>query len=252
MSSNEVGRTELTAQNVTVAEIAKMLDHSLLKPELTVDEVRAGCEQAGHYQVMSVCVRPSDVPLAVELLSGTGVRVGTVIGFPHGSTSTEIKAAEVRLALSQGATEFDMVQAIGRLRSGDQAYVEADIRAVVEAADGLIVKVILENGYLTDAQKVVGCQIAERAGAAFVKTSTGFAPTGATMADLALMRSTVSEGVGVKAAGGVRSLDTLLAMANIGVTRFGATASPAILDDLEHRQKYGEPLGEAVAPGNDY
>jgi deoxyribose-phosphate aldolase len=247
-----VGRSALTAQNVTVAQIAKMIDHSLLQPNLTTDDIRAGCEVAARYQVMSVCVRPSDVAAAVEFLHDTDVRVGTVIGFPHGSSLTEIKVAETQLALSQGATEIDMVLNIGRLRSGELDFVEADIRAVVDAAAGAIVKVILENAYLTDDQKVLGARAAERAGAAFVKTSTGYAPTGATVADLALMRATVSKSVGVKAAGGVRTLDALLAMANAGATRFGATATPTILDDLAHRLRYGSPLVSGVVASGDY
>jgi deoxyribose-phosphate aldolase len=247
-----VAQRALTAQNVTVAQIAKMIDHSLLKPEFTVDDVRAGCEVAARYQVMSVCVRPVDVPLAVELLHGTHVRVGTVIGFPHGSSATEIKVAETRLALSQGATEIDMVLQIGRLRAGDLVDVEADIRAVVQAAQGAVVKVILENAYLTDEQKILGCQAAERAGAAFVKTSTGYAPSGATIEDLVLMRAAVSSTIEVKAAGGVRSLDALLAMANVGATRFGATATHAILDDLAHRLRYGSPIEAATVSTGDY
>ncbi|MFC4997485.1 deoxyribose-phosphate aldolase [Dactylosporangium cerinum] len=219
--------------------VAKMIDHSLLRPELTLDEVRAGCELAARYDVASVCVRPADVTTAVALLKGTGVLVGTVVGFPHGGATTEAKVAETRIAVAQGAAEIDMVLNIGWLRSGDdmQAGVEADIRAVVEAADGATVKVILENAYLTDAEKIAGCEAAERAGAHYVKTSTGFAPGGATMEDLALMRAAVSPHVKIKAAGGVRTLDILLAMAAIGVTRFGATATAAILDDLARRSQ---------------
>jgi deoxyribose-phosphate aldolase len=219
----------------TVAEVAKMIDHSLLQPQLTTADVAAGCILAARYQVASVCVRPCDVPLAVRLLEGTGVLVGTVAGFPHGSSSTQVKVAETRLAIEQGATEVDMVLNIGRLRSGDLAFVEDDILSVVAAAEGVPVKVILENAYLTDEEKVAGCRAAERAGAAFVKTSTGFAAGGATMDDLRLMRASVSPAVQVKAAGGVRTLDRLLAMADLGVTRFGATATAAILDDLGHR-----------------
>jgi deoxyribose-phosphate aldolase len=231
----------------TVAEVAKMIDHSLLAPQLTVTEVETGCALAARYHVASVCVRPSDVPLAAKLLDGTDVLVGTVAGFPHGSTATAVKVAETRLAIEQGAAEIDMVLNIGRLRSGDLAFVEDDIRAVVAAADRLPVKVILENFYLTDAEKVAGCQAAAGAGAAFVKTSTGFAGGGATMDDLRLMRASVPASVQIKAAGGVRSLDTLLAMADIGVTRFGATATAAILDDLEHRRRHGSPGAAASA-----
>jgi deoxyribose-phosphate aldolase len=244
--------TTFTPETVTIAQVAKMIDHSLLRPELTPDDVRKGCQLAIRYKVASVCVRPADVTFAADLLRGTGVLVGTVAGFPHGGTAAEIKAAETALAVSHGAAEVDMVVNIGWLRSGNLREVEADIRAVVHAANGATVKVILENAYLTGDQIVAGCQAAERAGADFVKTSTGFAPSGATMDDLALMRSAVSSTIGVKAAGGVRTLDTLLAMANIGVTRFGATATAAILDDLAHRQNHGRPAAAAVASTDGY
>jgi deoxyribose-phosphate aldolase len=227
----------------TVAEVAKMIDHSLLQPQLTSAEIESGCALAARYRVASVCVRPCDVPLAVRLLAGTGVLVGTVAGFPHGSTATPVKVTETRLAIEQGASEIDMVLNVGRLRSGDLAFVEDDIRSVVTAAGNVPVKVILENAYLTDEEKVAGCQAAERAGAGFVKTSTGFAAGGATVDDLRLMRASVSAAVQVKAAGGVRTLDVLLAMADLGVTRFGATATAAILDDLDHRLRRGSARG---------
>lgn len=225
-----------TPASVTVDQIAKLIDHSLLRPELTKRDVREGCELAAHHRVASVCVRPCDVDRAARHLSGTDVLVGTVVAFPHGDALTEIKAAETTAAVKRGAHEIDMVLNIGRLRSGDLGFVEADIRAVVEAAEGVAVKVILETAYLSDVEKIAGCQAAERAGAAFVKTSTGFAPSGATIADLKLMRAAVSPGIGVKAAGGVRDLDTLLEMANVGVNRFGASATQAILHDLASRQ----------------
>jgi deoxyribose-phosphate aldolase len=241
----------LTPDTVTIGQVAKMIDHSLLRPELTSDDVVSGCALAARLEVASVCVRPCDVVMAAEQLRGTGVLVGTVAGFPHGSVPTEIKAAEAKLAVAQGADEIDMVLNIGWLRSGNIAPVEQDIRAVVDAAGGALVKVILENAYLSREQKIAGCQAAERAGAAFVKTSTGFAPGGATMPDLELMRAVVSSAVSVKAAGGVRTLDVLLTMANLGVTRFGATATEAILGDLRHRQQHGVPAGSPV-PGGDY
>ena len=238
----------LTDANVTVTEVAKMIDHSLLRPELTTEQIHEGCALAARYDVASVCVRPSDVTLAANLLAGTDVLVGTVVGFPHGSSTTAAKRLETSSAISQGAREIDMVLHIGRLLSGDLAYVEADIRAVVDAADGAPVKVILENAYLDDAQKRAGCRVAEAAGAAFVKTSTGFAPGGATLADIVLMRAAVSPAVQVKAAGGVRTLDVLLELANAGATRFGATATATILDDLAHRLQYGEPLPANASP----
>jgi deoxyribose-phosphate aldolase len=231
----------LTAATVTVAQVAKMIDHSLLRPELTTGQIHEGCTLAGRYDVASVCVRPSDVTLAAELLAGTDVLVGTVVGFPHGSSTTAAKQFETHAAVDEGAREIDMVLHIGRLLSNDLAYVEADIRAVVRAAAGAPVKVILENAYLGDTEKAAGCRVAEAAGAAFVKTSTGFAPGGAILADITLMRAAVSPTVQVKAAGGVRTLDVLLEMANAGATRFGATATATILDDLAHRRQHGTP-----------
>ncbi len=224
----------------SVEQVASMIDHSLLRPEMTTEQVRLGCAVAAQRRTASVCVRPGDVALAAEALAGTGVLVGTVIGFPHGSTTTALKVAETRALVAAGADEIDMVLAIGRLRGGETGYVHDDIAAVVAAADGRCVKVILENAYLTDAQKVTGCRLAERAGARFVKTSTGFATDGATPADIRLMRASVSPEVDVKAAGGVRTLDTLLELAAAGATRFGATATEAILDDLAARHR-GEP-----------
>jgi deoxyribose-phosphate aldolase len=224
----------------SVEQVASMIDHSLLRPELTTAEVRQGCEVAAARRTASVCVRPADVELAAGLLAGTGVLVGTVVGFPHGSTTTVAKVAETRALVAAGADEIDMVLAIGRLRGGETGYVHDDIAAVVAAAQGRCVKVILENAYLSDEQKVTGCRLTELAGAQFVKTSTGFAPGGATLADIRLMRATVSPAIAVKAAGGVRTLDTLLELAAAGATRFGATATEAILDDLAARHR-GEP-----------
>lgn len=226
---------------ITAAQIAQMIDHSLLRPELTLDDVTAGCSLAAEHQVASVCVKPADVAHAVAALAGTGVKVGTVVGFPHGNSTTATKVAEARQSLSDGATELDMVINIGRLRGGQLEQVRADIEAVVNAARpaGALVKVIFENAYLTDDEKVNACHLAEQAGADFVKTSTGFAPGGATLGDLILMRANVGPAVQVKAAGGVRTLDTLLAMAAEGVTRFGATATAIILADATERATRG-------------
>jgi deoxyribose-phosphate aldolase len=221
----------------TYEQIAKMIDHSLLRPELTEADVIAGCELAKQYGVASVCARPCDVPLAARLLAGSGVKVGTVVGFPHGSVATETKVFEANLAVSQGAEELDMVLNIGWLRSGFDDRVEADIRAVAQAAAGrALVKVILENAYLNDDEKIRACQLVETAGGDFVKTSTGFAPSGATIPDLKLMRRSVSAQVQVKAAGGIRTLDALLEAAEAGVTRVGATATRAILEEFSARQ----------------
>jgi deoxyribose-phosphate aldolase len=228
-----------TVETITVEKVAKTIDHSLLRPELTVEEVAAGCRLAVAYDVASVCCRPLDVARCRDALAGSDVLVGTVVGFPHGASTTAVKLAEAERALDHGAAELDMVLAIGWLRSGEDAYVQADIAAVVEAAHarGAIVKVILENAYLDHKQKVRGCELAEQAGADYVKTSTGFAPSGSTMDDLRLMRASVSNRVKVKAAGGIRTLDLLIEGLNAGMDRCGATATAAIIDDLKRRQR---------------
>jgi len=224
---------------LTYSQIAKSIDHSLLRPELDDAFITDGCRLAARYDVASATVRPSDVARARKLLEGSNVKVGTVIGFPHGSSTTATKVFEARHALEEGATELDMVIDIAALRSGRDDHVREQIAAVVDVAhpSGAIVKVILENAYLDDAQKVRACQLAEAAGADFVKTSTGFAPSGATHADLALMRRTVSPRVQVKAAGGVRTLDALLQVLELGVTRVGATATAAMLDEFRARKE---------------
>jgi deoxyribose-phosphate aldolase len=227
-----------TVETITVEKVAKTIDHSLLRPELTLDEVLAGCDLAAAYQVASVCCRPLDVGQCRDALEGSGVLVGTVVGFPHGASTTAIKAAEAELALDDGAAELDMVLPIGWLRSKKDAYVQDDIAAVVAVAHDrdAVVKVILENAYLTDEEKVRGCQLAEQAGADYVKTSTGYAPSGSTMDDLRLMRASVSERVKIKAAGGIRTLDLLIEGLNAGMDRCGATATATIIDDLRRRK----------------
>jgi deoxyribose-phosphate aldolase len=229
----------LNSKTITYEQLAKTIDHSLLKPEMTEAEVVAGCELARAYHVASVCVKPCHVALAARLLTGSDVAVGTVVGFPHGNSTTAVKAAEARQAIADGAVELDMVINIGELRSGHADYVKEDIRAVVEAAKGqALVKVILENAYLTNEEKALACRLAEAAGADFVKTSTGFAPSGATIEDLKLMRASVGPRVQVKAAGGVRTLDAILAVIDTGTTRVGATATAAILDEFRKRQNH--------------
>jgi deoxyribose-phosphate aldolase len=219
-------------------KIAKTIDHSLLKPEMTRDEVRQGCEIAKKYDVASVCCKPSDVAFCAEILKGTDVEVGTVVGFPHGSSATETKVFETKKAIADGATEIDMVLNIGQLKSGLYDAVKADIAAVVEAAGGKMVKVILENAYLTDDEKITACKLCEAAGAHYVKTSSGYAPTGATVADVKLMRAAVSPAVKVKSAGGVRTLDALIEMLDAGVERSGATTTSTMLD--EYTQRFGD------------
>jgi deoxyribose-phosphate aldolase len=224
-------------ETLSYEQVAKTIDHSLLKPELDVDAVKAGCELALSYGVASACVKPCDVVLARAILAGTEVKVSTVVGFPHGASTSEVKAFEAERAIAEGAEELDMVLNIGRLRSGEDGYVRTDIAAVVETAAGrALVKVILENAYLDRAQKILGCRLSEEAGADFVKTSTGFAPSGATLDDLRLMRESVSPRVEVKAAGGVRTLGALIDALNAGATRVGATATQAILEQFEERK----------------
>jgi deoxyribose-phosphate aldolase len=224
-----------TYRGFTYEQVAGTIDHSLLRPELTATDVQAGCGLADQYRVASVCCRSADVPLVVPLLAGSPVAVGTVVGFPHGSSPTEVKAHEAGLARAQGASEIDMVLNIGWLRSGELGRVEEEVRRVVAAADGAVVKVILENAYLSDEQKVLACKAVEAAGADYVKTSTGFAPSGATVEDIRLMRASVSPRVKVKAAHGVRTLDALLDVMEAGADRCGATATARILDDFTSR-----------------
>jgi deoxyribose-phosphate aldolase len=224
-----------TYRGFTYEQVAGTIDHSLLRPELLAAEVEAGCALADRYRVATACCRPADVPFAVSLLAGSLVGVGTVVGFPHGSSPTEVKVHEAQLVRSQGAAEIDMVINVGWLRSGEPGRVEDEIRRVVTAADGAVVKVILENAFLGDEQKVLACKAAEAAGADYVKTSTGFAPSGATVADIRLMRASVSSRVKVKAAHGVRTLDALLEVMEAGAERCGATATATILDDFVAR-----------------
>jgi deoxyribose-phosphate aldolase len=240
---------EISIESLTERDIAKTIDHSLLKPELDDAFIEDGCRLAAEYDVASVCVPPVHVRRAASILAGTDVKVGTVIGFPHGYATTETKVYEARQALADGATELDMVIQIGALKSGRVADVERDIAAIVGVAHGsrAIVKVIFENAYLTDDEKVRACRLSEAAGADFVKTSTGFAASGATHDDLRLMRANVSDHIQVKAAGGVRTLDGLLEVMALGVTRIGATQTEAIIDDFRARKAGLAVAGAAVA-----
>ena len=240
--------TTLNSKTVTYEQLAKVIDHSLLRPELTETNVIAGCELADQYHTATVCVKPCHVVLAAEALKDSDVLVSTVIGFPHGSNLTAVKVAEAEKAMDDGALELDMVLNIGQLRSGKIDYVKADVEAVCDAAHarGVKVKVIFENAYLNDDEKVAACKLCDAAGADWVKTSTGFAPGGATHEDLRLMRANVSEKVQVKAAGGVRTLSAILDVIDLGVTRCGATATATILDDFKTLQE-----GKEVAPKTD-
>ena len=217
----------------TLADLAAMFDHSLLQPTLTDADIVAGCELARSYAVASVCVKPTGVMLAAKLLAGSMVQVGTVVGFPHGAHLPTVKAFEAQALLAAGAVELDMVVNIGKVLGGDWNFVADDIAGVVRVAHaaGAKVKVIFENALLQDTHKIELCRICGEVRADWVKTSTGYAETGATIADLKLMRMHAPPHVQVKAAGGVRSYETLLAIREVGVTRVGATATRAILDD---------------------
>lgn len=219
----------------TLAQVAKTIDHALLRPDMTRDEVIAGCSVAMKYNVASVCCKPADISLCAAHLKGSDVLVGTVVGFPHGSSATATKVFETQLAVKDGAVEIDVVINIGWMKSGLYEEVQSEIEAVVKAADGYPVKVILENAYLTKEEIVKACQLVEAAGGHYVKTSTGFAPTGAILEDVILMRKSVSEKVKVKSAGGVKSLDMLLSFMDAGVTRSGASATAAMLDEFVAR-----------------
>jgi deoxyribose-phosphate aldolase len=223
----------------TCRDIAKMIDHSLLRPELTEDDIRKGCEIALKYDVATVCCNPCDVALVARLLAGSDVKTTTVVGFPHGYNTTETKTFEAEQAIKDGAAELDMVLNISKLLSGHYDYVKKDIRAVVNAAHrhNVLVKVIFENYYLTEEQKIKACRLSEEAGADFVKTSTGFAGGGATLEDLRLMRDNVSEKVQVKAAGGLRDLEMALKVREIGCTRFGATRTETIMEQCYKRTR---------------
>ena len=233
---------------VKISELAKMIDHSLLHPTMTDEDCRQGCELAKEYSVASVCVKPYAVKLAAEVLKGSDVLVGCVIGFPHGNSLVDIKVKETEAAIADGAVEIDMVVNIGKVLAKDYAFVEEEVKAVADAchAKGAIVKVIFENDYLPeDEYKIELCKLCERAGADYVKTSSGYgfvkgedgkySYQGATEQDLALMRANVSEKVKVKAAGGVRTLDEALKVRELGCARFGCTATKTILEDARKR-----------------
>ncbi|MDO5038742.1 deoxyribose-phosphate aldolase [Clostridium sp.] len=220
-------------------ELAKMIDHTLLKPEATSEGIKKLCEEAVKYNFASVCVNPGRVKEAYEIVKNSEVKVCTVIGFPLGATTTEVKVFETKDAIQNGATEVDMVINVGRLKDKDYDFVKEDIKAVVEAAKGkALTKVIIETCLLTDEEKVIACKLSKEAGADFVKTSTGFSTGGATGEDIKLMRETVGENMGVKASGGVRSLEDALVMIENGATRIGASASIAICEGTESDSTY--------------
>lgn len=223
-----------TYRGYTLEQVAKTIDHSILKPDFKYADVAAGAALALKYNTASYCIRPMDVAPAAEILAGSDVHVCTVIGFPHGSTTTAVKAFETADAIKNGAVEIDMVINVSALLSGDYDYVEQDIRAVVEVAHeaGASVKVIFETAYLNDELIVKACELSEAAGADYVKTSTGFASEGATLHNVKLMKTTVGDRLKVKSSGGVRTLDQLIDYMDAGVTRSGCSATEQVLEEF--------------------
>lgn len=230
----------MSKKMITVQDVADVLDHSLLRPDITVNELKEGCALAAKYRCISVCVRPSDIPIACEELKNTDVLVTTVIGFPHGTCTKETKVFETKDAVEKGAVEVDMVMNIGRFLSEEYDYVQEEIAEVAKAAHdgGAILKVIFENYYLSSEQIIKACGLAKAAGADFIKSSTGYAGGGAVLSDMQVMVDH-SEGMKVKAAGGVRTLDDCLKLMAIGVVRCGTRSSKTILEDAEKRAAEG-------------
>lgn len=217
------------------AAFAKTIEHTNLKPTATPDEISKLCEEAKTYGFGAVCVAPCYVPMAVKLLKGTDVRVVTAVGFPFGSTSTKAKEFEARQAVLDGADEIDMVTNIGMMKAGDEKCVMEDIKAVVEAARGKKVKIIIETCYLTDDEKIKACGLAAKAGASFVKTSTGFGPAGANVHDVRLLRKAVGSRMGIKASGGVRTFKQALELIKAGADKIGTSAGVAIIREFKAR-----------------
>ena len=238
------------SQTYSYPDIAKMIDHSLLNPALTVPELEAGCELALLYDAASVCILPYYAARCAQILAGSAVQTSTTIGFPHGGHTTAVKLEEVRHALRDGATELDMVINISQARSGNWDYVASEIRVLTETTHkgGAKIKVIFENAYLDDPAKIRLCYLCGEIGVDWVKTSTGYASSGATHADLALMRRHSPPSVGVKAAGGIRTLDALLEVRALGVTRVGATRTAEMLDECRQRLGLSAIADTATAP----
>jgi deoxyribose-phosphate aldolase len=239
-----------TSMNYTYEQIAKMIDHSVLNPTLTWADLEKGIQVAKAYDTATVCIMPFALKYCAEALAGTAVKPSTTIGFPHGLHATRIKVAEAEAAIQDGALELDMVVNISQVLSGNWDYVKADIGAVVEAAHAqeVKVKVIFENCYLNDGQKIRLCEICGEVGVDWVKTSTGYATGGATTEDLVLMRKHSPMHVQVKAAGGVRTFDRLLEVRALGVTRCGATATVAILEECRKRLNLAPIAADSAAP----
>lgn len=214
-------------------EVAKLIDHTLLRPDATRHDIEILCREALDFEFANVCINPTWVTLAARLLDGSGVGVCAVVGFPLGATTPDVKVCEARRAIADGAREIDMVINIGALKSGDRDDVQRDIEAVTASCreGSALCKAIIEAALLTGDEKAAACMLAKAAGADFVKTSTGFGPAGATIADVALMRQLVGPGMGIKAAGGIRDLATLKAMVNAGATRIGTSAGVRIVQE---------------------
>jgi len=247
---------------ITLRDLAKMIDHSLLHPTMTDEDIRKGCELARQYDVATACVKPCSIPLAREVLAGSSVLVCPVIGFPHGNSTTTNKVREAEEAAQAGGAEIDMVVNIGKALGGDWAYVSDEIKAIntVVVANGAILKVIFENDYLPEPHIIRLCAICSEIGVAFVKTSTGYGFVkqsdgsynykGATVAHLKLMRQHCPPSVQIKAAGGVRTLDDLLLVRSLGVSRIGATATAAMLDEAKKRGFGNQPIAVSTASGS--
>lgn len=218
---------------MTRKELSKYFDHTILKPEATQADVVKICDEAKEFGFFSVCVNPVHIPLVAAELKGAGVKICSVVGFPLGANSSEIKAAETKLVIEQGADEIDMVINVGALKEDNLSFVEKDIKAVVKAANGCIVKVIIETCLLNDDQKIKACQASKNAGAHFVKTSTGFSTGGATTEDVVLMKKTVGDQLKVKASGGIKTFDDAINMINVGADRIGASAGVEIIENMK-------------------
>ncbi len=218
---------------MTPEKLAKMIDHTNVKPNASTEDINNLCEEASEYDFACACVTPVNVALAIELLKGTDVGVCAVIGFPFGTSKSEIKAFEALVAVEDGATELDMVLNIGALKSGLSSMVERDIEHVVESAEGMVVKVIIETALLTYDEKVEACMLAKSAGADYVKTSTGVGFPGANAVDVKLLRETVGQKMGVKASGGIRNLESALEMIEAGASKIGTSAGPSIMDGFK-------------------
>ncbi len=239
VTSQGIAQQHLDASRMSQAELAGYIDHTLLKPEAVEAQFEQLCAEAVSYKFKSVCVNSSWVPFVAKKLRGTGIAVCSVIGFPLGGMDTRSKAFEARSAMASGATELDMVINVGALKSGNLKLVEEDIRAIKRACRSTtVLKVILETGLLTDAEKILACEISKKAGADFVKTSTGFAGSGATVEDIALMRRIVGPAMGVKASGGIKTFDQAVALIHAGASRLGCGASVAVVTGAESKGSY--------------